>query len=162
MNIKWYTPLVVGFSVAGAFWLVAGCLMLASWHSAERADRARNAPVCAPSQVFSDTTCQITRAGLLTRFTSDEMDLTVAGRNITAPVLISGPLLDTSPAVAVDVTIYRGQVIHVSGQGLSVDTRAAPSTSSYDQRTFGFIFLAFGAAFGGYFGVKTFQARTDV
>ena len=46
-----------------------------------------------------------------------EMGLTVAGRNITAPVLISGPLLDTSPAVAVDVTIYRVRTV-LRGQDL--------------------------------------------
>jgi hypothetical protein len=157
--MKRYTPLVVGVSVAGAFWLIAGSLMLASWRSRVREERARAAPVCAEDQVFTGQNCRITVPGLLTRFTHSQMDVTVAGHDLSAGVTISGTLPDTSPAIPVDVTIYRGRVIHIEGTRVYVDTNAAPTTKAVDYRNFGYIFVAFGVAFGIYSGVKTFQTR---
>lgn len=161
--MKRYTPLVVGVSVAGAFWLVAGSLILASWRSGLREERARDAPVCARSQVFAGAECRITLPGLLTKFTSTEMDVTIDGQSHASTVTISGPRPSTSPALPVAVTVYRGRIIHIEGEThLNVYTDAAPSTKSENYRNFGYVFLGFGAAFGTYFGVKTYQARADL
>jgi hypothetical protein len=155
-------PLIVGVSVAGAFWVVGGSLMLASWRSGVAAERVRDAPICAHSEVFSGADCRATVAGELTKFTHNRMDVTVDGRSITSDVTISGQLPGTSPAIPVEVTIYRGRMIHVEGEAnLSVDTDAAPSTKSWTYRTFGICFLVFGTALGVYSAVKYVQDRAE-
>ena len=85
-------PLIVGVSVAGAFWVVGGSLLLASWRSGVAAERARDAPICAHSKVFSGAYCRATMAGMLTKFTGSEVDVTVDGRVIRSDVTISGQL----------------------------------------------------------------------
>lgn len=155
-------PLIVGVSVAGAFWAVGGSLLLASWRSGVAAEQARDAPICAHNQVFSGAQCRATVTGMLTKFTGSEMDVTVDGRSISADVTISGQLPGTSPAIPVEVTIYRGRVVHVESEtNLSVDTDAAPNTKSGNYRNFGFCFLGFGATAGIYSAVKTVQDRDE-
>jgi len=162
VGVKRWTPLIVGVSVAGAFWVVGGSLLLASWRSDVAAERARDAPICAHRDLFSGADCQATVAGELTKFTSSEMDVTVDGRSISSSVTISGQLPRTSPAIPVEVTIYRGQIIHIEGEtNLSVDTDAAPSTRSGNYRNFGICFLVFGTAFGVYSAIKTAQDRDE-
>ena len=107
------------------------------------------------------TRYRATVAGMLTMFTGSEMDVIVDGRSITSDVTISGPLMGTSPAIPVEVTIYGGRVIHVEGEAhLRVDTDAAPSTKCWNDRNFGPSFLALGAVAGIYSGVKAAQAAT--
>jgi hypothetical protein len=155
-------PLIVGVSMAWTFWVIGGVLLLASWRIGVGAQRARDAPICAHSEVFSGANCRVTMPGELTKFTGSEMDVTVDGRSIRSGVTIKGPLPGTSPAIPVQVTIYRGRVIHVEGEThLSVDTDAAPSTRSTNYRIFGFCFLVFGAAVGIYSAVKTVQDRDE-
>jgi hypothetical protein len=162
VGVKRWTPLIVGVSVTGVFWVVGGSLLLASWRSGLEAERARDAPICADSQAFSGAECRATAAGMLTKLTSGEMDVTVDGRSISSAVTLSGQLPSTSPAIPVEVTIYRGRVIHIEGEtNLSVDTDAAPSTKSVDYRNFGLYFLVFGGAVGIYSAVKTAQDRDE-
>jgi hypothetical protein len=158
---RWW-PLVVGVSAAAAFWAVGGSLLLASWRIGVETQRSRDAPTCAPGQLLSGADCRATVAGEITRLTGSEMDLTVDGRSIRAHVTISGQLPSSPPVIPVEVTFYRGRVIHVEDQtDLSVDTDAAPSTRSGNYRNFGFCFLAFGAAVGVYGAVKTVQDRDE-
>lgn len=146
--------------MAGVFWVVGGSLLLASWRTGVTAERARHAPICAHSEVFSGADCQITIAGKLTKFTSGEMDVTVDGRSISSAVTISGPLPHIPPAIPVEVTFYQGRVIHIEGEtDLSVDTDAAPSTNSWNYRNFGICFLVFGTAAGVYSAFKTLESR---
>jgi hypothetical protein len=169
VGAKRWKPLIVGVAVAWTFWLIGGSLLLASWRSNVGAERARNAPICAPGQVFSRAECRVTVAGDLTKFTSSVMVVTVGGRSISSGVTINGSLPGTSPAISVEVTIYRGRVIHVEGAAnltedaasLSVDTDAAPATRSWNYRNFGFCFLVFGTAVGIYSAVDTGRKRGE-
>jgi hypothetical protein len=154
-------PLIVGVSVTGTFWLIAGALLLASWRSDVTADRARNAPICARSEMFTGAACQITVPGRLTKITWGELDVTVDGRSMSSVVTLHGNLPRTPPAIPVEVTLYRGRVIHVEGEThLSVDTDAAPSIKSENYRNFGYCFVVFGAVFGTYATVRTIQNPT--
>jgi hypothetical protein len=157
-----YRPVVVGVAVTGVFWLVAGILMLASWHSTGQEKRVRTAPACAPIEVFTGALCRAVLPGTITKFTSGELDVTVGGRDIASTVTISGPLPNTEQGIPARVTLYRGVVVHVeSDTGLYVDTDAAPTTKSRDYRNFGFCFLVFGFAIGIYSGFKTARARDE-
>ena len=161
MTARRRAPLIVGISVTGTFWLIAGALLIASWRSGVTAEQARNAPICAPGQAFTAAHCQITRPGQLTRITGSMLDVTVDGRAISSEVTLAGNLPHTPPAIPVEVTFFRGLVIHVEGEThLSVDTDAAPSTKSVDYRNFGFVFVGFGVMFGTYATVKTIQNPT--
>ena len=116
MRAKWRVPLIVGLSVAGVFCVVAASLLLASWRSNVEGARARNAPMCALSQVFSAARCQATLPGMMTKITGGELDVTVNGRSIHSTVTLRGNLPHTSPAIPVQVTLYRGRRAGVVGE----------------------------------------------
>ncbi|MCY1139770.1 hypothetical protein OWR29_17350 [Actinoplanes sp. Pm04-4] len=155
-------PLIIGLSSAAAFWVVGGALLLASWRIGVGAERSREAPTCAHGQLLTGADCRAEVAGEVTRLTSTEMDVTVDGHSVRAHVTISGQLPSSPPAIPVEVTLYRGHVIHVENNAnLNVDTDAAPSTRSENYRNFGFCFVVFGAAVGVYGAVKTVQDRDE-
>lgn len=161
MRAKWRVPLIVFVSVTGAFWLIALPLLLASWRTGVAAERARNAPTCAESQVFSGTYCRATLPGTITKITSSRLVVTVAGRSISSTVTLAGNLPHTPHGIPAQVKIYRGKVIHVeSATPLSVDTDAAPSTRATNYRFFGAFFLVVGLAVGGISMAKTIEARS--
>lgn len=146
---KWRRPLIVGVSAGGIVWLFAAALLLASWRSGVEAQRARAAPPCAADQEFSTARCMAVRPGLMTRLTAGELDVTVDGRDLQSTVTLAGTLPRTEPAVAVQVTLYRGRVIHVEdAAGLFVDTNAAPWTGALTYRIFGLLALAGGVVVG--------------
>ena len=153
---------MVGAAVLWVFGLIGGSLLLASWRAGNAAEQARNAPVCAESQVFSRAVCRITLPGTVTRITSGVLVVTVDGRSVSSGVTLAGDLPDTSRGIPAAVTIYRGKVIHVEGETrLKVDTDAAPSTKSVDYRNFGYCFLVFGGAVAVYSTLKTVSERRD-
>jgi hypothetical protein len=160
VRAKWRVPLIVGVSVAGVFWVVATSLLLASWRSNVEAARARNAPICALSQVFSAARCQGTLPGMMTKITGGELDVTVNGHSIHSVVTLAGHLPHTSPAIPVQVTLYRGRVIHVEDEaGLAVNTDAAPATKALNYRMFGLCALVFGTMLGAACAKKTHDSR---
>jgi hypothetical protein len=158
---KRWTPLIAGLSVAAALWIVGGALQFASWRSGVTAERARHAPLCSTSEVFADIRCQITLPATMTKITGGEIDVTVAGRAVSAPVTLSGGKPDASRGIPVQVTIYRGRVIHVAGEDLRVDTNYAPSTKSGDYRFFGYLFVAFGIMGGLWAALGVITHRDD-
>ena len=160
MRAGWRVPLIVGVSVTGPFWLAAAALLLASWRSSVAEDWASDAPTCASSQVFTETSCRITLPGTMTKITSGELDVTVDGRSIRSAVTLAGNLPHTPHGIPVQVTIYRGRVIHVEDEaGLFVDTNAAPGTKSLNYLNFGICCLVGGALFGALSVAKTIEAR---
>jgi hypothetical protein len=162
MRAKWRVPLIVFVSVTGAFWLIALPLLLVSWRAGVDAERARNAPECTESQVFSATYCRITLPGTITTITNSRLVVTVAGRSIKSTVTLTGNQPHTGHGIPAQVTIYRGKVIHVeSGTPLFVDTDAAPSTKALNYRTFGIIVMVAGLAVGGYSVAKTIETRNQ-
>jgi hypothetical protein len=162
MRAKWRVPLIVFVSVTGAFWLIALPLLLLGWRSSVDAERARNAPECTESQVFSKTYCSITLPGTITKITSSELVVTVAGRSISSAVTLAGNLPHTPHGIPAQVTIYRGKVIHVENETpLFVDTNAAPSTKAVNYSAYGAFFLVGGLLLGGYSTAKTIETRNQ-
>lgn len=135
-------------AVLALFWTVAALLLVASWRSAVAENRARQAPTCFESQLFTSAECQITLGGTMTGLTHQQAKVEVSGRNISANVTLAGRL----PAVAgvpVRVTFYRGEPIHIEGRQLKIDTTRAPSSSRETFRTIGMFFLVGGALLVG-------------
>ena len=84
------------------------------------------------------------------------------GQSLSSTVTLHGKLPDASQGIPVEVTLYRGRVIHVEGEThMSVDTDNAPAVQSEVRRVGGIFLLVAGLAFGLYCMGKTIEARNE-
>ncbi|WP_406046124.1 hypothetical protein OG799_17530 [Micromonospora sp. NBC_00898] len=130
------------------FWTVGAFLLLASWRSAAAENRARQAPTCSESQLFTSAECQITLHGTMAGLTHDQAKMDVSGRHISANVTLAGQLPDVA-GVPVRVTFYRGEPIHIEVLDLKIDTNRAPSSSRETFQIIGMFFLIGGTVLVG-------------
>jgi hypothetical protein len=130
------------------FWTVGAVLLLASWRSAVAENRARQAPTCSESQLFTSAKCQITLNGTMTRLTNEQAKMDVSGRHISADVTLKGQQPDVAGFPA-RVTFYRGEPIHFEVLDLKIDTNRAPSSSRETFQIIGMFFLIGGTVLVG-------------
>ena len=135
-------------AVLAVFWTVGAILLVASWRSAVAEERARQAPTCSESQLFTSAECQITLPGTMTRLTHEQAKMDVNGRHVSASVTLAGQLSDVA-GLPVQVTFYRGEPIHIEGWDLTIDTNRAPSSSRETFRGIGMGFLILGTVLVG-------------
>jgi hypothetical protein len=130
-------------AVLATFWTVGACLLVASCRSAVAENRAREAPTCSESQLFTAAECRATLDATMISLNSHRAEMYVKGRRVSAGVKIAGPIPYVRD-LPVRVTLYRGEPIHVEGQDLTIDTDDSPANSRADFLFWGTALLIIG------------------
>jgi hypothetical protein len=130
-------------------WTVGVAFLVASWFDATAQNRVRHAPTCSQSQLFTSADCRVTLDATMTALTDGHAAMDIGERHVSADVTLNGQLPDVV-GLRVQVTLYRGEPVHVEGSGLKIDTNAAPATGVGEARFFGLACLI-----GGTFLVGT-------
>src|ERR1044071_9433248 len=115
--------------------------------------RLREAPICSEGQLFTDAECKITLDGTLVDLSYSGVKVLVHGRYVSDDVTLSGniPFVSGTP---VRVTLYRGELMHVEGQDLKVDTDRSPAHEHRGYEGMGTALLL-----GGILGMCVFVVR---
>jgi hypothetical protein len=111
---------------AGGAILLSGVMFILSLAAGLHDDHLRNAPQCAPEQVFTGARGQATLDGVVVHMTNTRVDLRVAGRDVSADLEGVERFDDRRAREAVRVTFYRGKVFHVKGQDIDLDAGGTP------------------------------------
>jgi hypothetical protein len=78
----------------------------------------------------------VTIDGTMTGLTSVLAQADVAGHHVETTIRLATEIPDVR-GVPVQVTMYRGQVAHIEGPGLSIDGWANPTVKAHEQRGLG-------------------------
>ena len=111
---------------AAAFWAGGAVLLMSAHTQSDTAKHFADAPTCAANRVFSTDDCRATVDGILTDLTDSQAKLLVNDRNFTAGVSVYADFTDVD-RLPVEVTFYRGVVVHIKGNSLDFDTKASPT-----------------------------------
>lgn len=105
----------------------------------------RSAPVCAPNEAFASTSCRVVLAGTVTKLTHYSVGLNIDGHEVSMAVLLSGDeSLSHFDGTHVQITMYRGEPLHVEGSGLNMDARGSPAKGTETYRIGASFFLLVG------------------
>lgn len=125
-------------------WILGIALLVVSPYGAVAQDRFRHAPTCSQGQVFTSANCRITVDATMTALTREQASMIVGGRQVSAAVLLHGPL-DEVAGLPVRATFYQGVLMHIQGGDLNFDTAAAPGNHVGELRFGGLFFLIAGS-----------------
>jgi hypothetical protein len=131
--------------------LVGVGLLIAAGVNAIGVYRLQHASTCSQWEIFVPSAdCKITLDGTVVDLTPTQAVLDVQGRQLTMPLRIHGPVPDAAVAsIPVQVTIYRGQPVHMEGPSLDVDADGSASSNAEMFLLFGMAALVVGGMFGG-------------
>ncbi|MFC5003087.1 hypothetical protein ACFPIJ_35305 [Dactylosporangium cerinum] len=108
--------------------LVGAGLLLLAWRSDVEGRRMRDAPQCAPAQVFTSAKCRAVLDGTVTWITTSQAQVDVDGHHLTMPTapFKNLPAAGERPARA---TLYRGKVVRVEADGRLFNATDTPQDS---------------------------------
>jgi hypothetical protein len=124
-------------------WTLGIAMLVASPFGAIDQDRFRRAPTCSQSQLFTSANCRSTVDATMTALTRGQASMVVGGREVSAEVMLHGPLTDVA-GLPVRATFYQGILVHIQSGDLNFDTAAAPESHVDDLRFGGLFFLVVG------------------